>query len=93
MKDLSYPELKAKFQALAEENNSLKTKIVELESALRLTHLSHLVSHPEPTSDPSAPSVSIDISDYGADKPVNHFSPISEKVALFMSLFRGRSDG
>ncbi len=92
MKDLSYLELKNKYESLAEENKSLKVRVVELESALRLTQLSHLVPHPDPTPDPCAPSASIDTSDDGADKPVNHFSPISEKVALFMSLFRGRSD-
>jgi superfamily II DNA or RNA helicase len=92
MKDQSYLELKYKFESLAEENKSLKARILELESALRLTHLSHIVPHPDPTPDPCAPGASMDISVGGADKPVNNYSPISEKVALFMSLFSGRSD-
>ena len=92
MKEFSYLELKNKFQALSEENKSLKARIEELESALSLTHPSHLAPHSDPIPDPCAPSVSMDISVDGAVKPVNHYSPISEKVALFMSLFRGRSD-
>ncbi len=87
MKDLPYPELKDKFQALVEENKSLKARIAELESALRSTQ-----SHPDPTPDLCTPGPSRDILADGADKHVNHYSPISEKIALFMSLFNGRSD-
>ena len=92
MKDLSFQELKDKCAVLSEENKSLKAKILALESALRLTHLSHLAPQPDPTPDPCAPGASIDISADIADKPVNHYSPIGDKVALFMSLFSGRSD-
>jgi hypothetical protein len=86
MNDLSFQELKEKYAVLAEENKSLKARIVELESALRLTHLSHLAPQPDPTPDPFAPGASMDISADIADKPVNHYSPIGDKVALFMSL-------
>ena len=92
MKDLLFQELKDKYAVLAGENKSLKARILELESTLRSTHPSHIVPHPDPTPDPCAPSESMDIFVGGADKPVNHYSPISEKVALFMSLFSGRSD-
>ncbi len=92
MKDVSFKELKDEYAVLAEENKSLKARIEELESALRLTHLSHVVPHPDPTPDPCIPSASVDISVDGADKPVSHYSPISDKIELFMSLFKGRSD-
>lgn len=92
MKDLSFQKLKDKYAVLAEENKSLKARIVELESTLGLTHPAHIPPNPETTSDPCAPSASIDISGDGANKPVNHYSPISDKVALFTSLFSGRSD-
>lgn len=92
MKDLSYLELKDKFQALTEENKSLKARIVELESALPLTHHSHFAPHPDPIPDPCSPGPSRETSADGAAKTVDHHSPITEKIALFMSLFNGRSD-
>jgi len=92
MKDLSYLELKNTYESLAEENKSLKARIVELESALHLIHPSHLVHHTDQAPDPCAPGQRRDNSVDGEDTPVNHYSPIGAKVALFMSLFNGRSD-
>ena len=100
MKTNKYDELKIKYEALLEENKCLKAKIREFEFNSEV-----VISHHEPAQDretlfkaPEKP-VSKQQSDttalndnFSNDKPVTRYSQNHEKVALFMSLFKGRPD-
>jgi len=100
MKTSKYDELKIQYEALLEENKCLKAKIREFEANSEV-----VIPHHEPSQDadtlfqaPEEP-VSKQQSDTTAlndnfpnAKPVTRYSQNYEKIALFMSLFKGRSD-
>ncbi len=108
MNNFKYDELYKKYQGLLEENNRLKSKIKELEAASDSVKsrpntiqtqevLSKEPRQNDPDNDPNKPiekdllEISTD-PDVVSSKSINQFSPKEDKIALFMSLFKGRSD-
>ena len=93
-----YNELKRKYIALLEENEILKAKIRELAPKSETIFSHHkpaksretLFQEPEkPASTPKSGAV---ISEKKYARIVNRYSQNHEKVDLFMSLFKGRTD-
>lgn len=95
-----YDELEKKYKALLEENKCLKAKIQEIE-----TNSEFVIPHPgtvqpweslfqepqEPISNQKSGEADLD-GNFSNDKPVTRYSENDEKIALFMSLFKGRTD-
>ncbi len=96
----TYDELKKKYEALLEENRCLKAEIGKLEARSEIAVLHHEPVQPgetlfQETEEPesSRQSVATTLSDTSDNnKPVNQYSQNHEKIALFMSRFKGRSD-
>ncbi len=100
----NYDELKKKFEALLEENNGLKAKIRKLEAEAKAVIPLHESVRPGETlfQEPKEPessrkSIATDLNDTSCtNKPVacriSMHSQNHEKIALFMSLFKGRTD-
>ena len=100
----NYDELKKKFEALLEENNCLKAKIRKLEADAKAVIPLHESARPGETlfQEPKEPessrkSIATDLNDTSCtNKPVacriTMHSQNHEKIALFMSLFKGRTD-
>lgn len=93
-----YNELKRKYNALLEENKALKAKIRELEPKSETVIFSHktaksgktLFQEPEEPSSSQNPNVKV-----SAESHINlvtRYSQNHEKIDLFMSLFKGRTD-
>jgi len=95
MNDLSYNELKIKYEILIQENKRLKDRIHYLEKT-------HTCSAPCPDTYPLQESLldqpgktMLDQKPAAKElgtKPINKFSLNKEKISLFMSLFNGRND-
>ena len=79
-----YDELEKKYKALLEENKCLKAKIQEIETNAEfvIPHHGTVQSREALFQEPQVPN----------DKPVSLYSESDEKIALFMSLFKGRTD-
>jgi superfamily II DNA or RNA helicase len=100
MTHFKYDELYQKYLNLLEENTCLKAKIKELEA-----EPNSFESHPktfqtqeslfqetwETGSDKQLKEEIIEVDSF-SDKSVNHYSVKDDKINLFMSLFKGRSD-
>ena len=100
MKTSKYDELKNKYEALLIENKYLKAKIQEFESNSEIVIPHHeliqsqgtLFQAPEePVSKQRSDTTTLS-DNYLNDKPVTRCSQNHEKIALFMSLFKGRTD-
>ncbi len=99
MTDDRYNSLKNKYDELLKENEYLREKIRKLESHLNPT--SSIKTGPVQSTQSKQQNgfhfeqKSVDSSEHienCAESTVNQFSPINEKISLFMSLFRGRND-
>ena len=98
--NISYDELKRKYEALLEENKRLKLKLQEFESKAkadispqedvqqREALFQKLEQHPS-NHPPEAACCDYSFNDRGL---VSRYSGNDEKIALFVSLFRGRTD-
>jgi superfamily II DNA or RNA helicase len=100
MNNLKYDELYKKYLNLLEENRCLKAKIKEFEAESNVFE-----SHPKTfqtqnslfeetweTEPDKLPKEGVIETDSFCGKSVNHYSIKDDKIALFMSLFKGRSD-
>jgi len=95
-----YNELKKKYKALLEENKCLKAKIRELEfnSEVVISHhgivqpRESLFQEPEEFFSNQKSGAKTFEDSFSNDKPVTQYSQSHEKIALFMSLFKGRTD-
>lgn len=108
MNDFIYDELFKKYRALLEENEQLKSKIKELEAASdsfkprsKRTQTQEVLFNeiqPAAPNNKTKKPVEKDSLEISADpstifsKPINQYSSKEDKIELFMSLFRGRSD-
>ena len=95
-----YDELKRKYEALLEENKTLKAKIQELESKFEPSIIPQKPAQSKETlsketNDKSSirqpDAVSLEFN-FDNDNRVTRYSRNHEKIALFMSLFKGRAD-
>ncbi len=104
MKTSKYDELRIKYEALLKENKCLKAKIREFESNSEVVIPYHepvqsretLFQNPkEPVSKQQCDATALN-DNFPNDKPVtrqiSRCSQNHEKIALFMSLFKGRTD-
>jgi len=100
MKPMDYNELYKKYQALLIENKKLKANIAELERTFdkpepdAQTSLAHQLSFAEPIEYPKslASNKNLFMDTASSEKRVYKNSSKEEKIALFMSLFKGRND-
>ena len=99
MVDDKYNSLKKKYDELLEENEYLKAKIRKLEfqpnptNSLKTTPIQGTQSKQQKGFHPELNSVAISTNNIAdGTNLVNNFSPINEKIFLFMSLFKGRND-
>ena len=99
MVDDRYNSLKKKYDELLEENEYLRTKIRKLESqpnptiSLKTSPSQSTQSKQQNDVHPELNSVDIPTNNIAdGTNLVNNFSPINEKIFLFMSLFKGRND-
>ncbi|MBT3179086.1 MAG: DEAD/DEAH box helicase family protein [Desulfobacula sp.] len=100
MKTSKYDELKIKYEALLEENKSLKAKIREFDSNSKVIIPHDEAIQPMETlfqelegSVSKQQSDTITLNDnFLNDKPVTRHSLNHEKISLFMSLFKGRKE-
>jgi len=99
MVDDKYNSLKKKYDELLEENEYLKAKIRKLEfqpnptNSLKTTPIQGTQSKQQKGFHPELNSVDIPTNNIAdGTNLVNNFSPINEKIFLFMSLFKGRND-
>ncbi len=93
-------ELEKKYKAVLEENKCLRARVRELEFDLKSLMPHHKTPELQkslfqnlevPFLSPTHDAItSVDIA--FSDKPVDQYSPNNDKIALFMSLFRGRGD-
>jgi superfamily II DNA or RNA helicase len=95
-----YDELEKKYKALLEENKCLKAKIQEIETTSEFGIPHHGTVQPreslfqepqEPISNQKSGEADLD-GNFSNDKSVTRYSENDEKIALFMSLFKGRTD-
>ena len=104
METSKYDELKTKYEALLEENKCLKEKIRKFESNSEVV-ASHneagqlretLFQEPEEPVSNQQPDTTALNDNFPNDKPVirriSRYSQNHEKIALFMSLFKGRNE-
>ena len=84
-------ELNKKYQALLEENRSLKAEIRDLKRQNRFPDCPESVPEMLPLFD-EKPSDSTQSFKIAGDVGVTKLSPASDKIELFMSLFKGRED-
>jgi len=93
-----YDELKRKYTTLLEENKALKAKIRELETKSETTISHHKPVHSRETlfKEPETPASNqksdAEVSTENNANAVTHYSQNHEKIDLFMSLFKGRTD-
>ena len=100
MDTYKYEELKRKYEALLQENEYLKAKIREIESKSGFVHLGHESGHTRQTcsqnleecasSQQSGAKASDD--NFDNEHALTKYSQDHEKISLFMSLFKGRTD-
>jgi len=96
----NYDELKKKYEALIEENKCLKAKIRKLEANSEVVIPHHEPVQPRKTlfqnlkePESSRQSVATTLNDNSCNNIlVTRHSQNHEKIALFMSLFKGRTD-
>ena len=92
----NYHELKKKYQALLKENKFLKAKIRELESSLIPHHKTvkteETLYHDPENAVSCRQSGAAPVINTFNNKPLSQYSRNYEKIALFMSLFKGRTD-
>ena len=99
MTDDRYNSLKKKYDELLEENEHLRAKIRKLESQpnpashIKTNLVQSTQSKQKDAFDFEQESVdSSERSEIHNERAVNQYSPINEKILLFMSLFKGRND-
>ncbi|MCF6249581.1 MAG: DEAD/DEAH box helicase family protein, partial [Desulfobacula sp.] len=100
MKTSKYDELKIKYEALLEENKCLKAKIREFKSNFKVIIPHDKARQPMetlfqelegPISKQQSDTTTLN-DNFPNDKPVTRRSQNHEKIAFFMSLFRGRKE-
>ncbi|KUG05094.1 hypothetical protein ASZ90_017477 [hydrocarbon metagenome] len=95
---MKYEKLLEKYQALLIENNNLKKEIEELEERLDSGKTQPYREDFQAVFDfnsmdsPESESIDQGLSDYLLFSGINYFSEPTEKIRLFMSLFKGRDD-
>ena len=99
MSDERYHSLTKKYNALLEENESLRAKIRELEfqqniyirlkpTPLQKDNLKQRYKFDSGQNSFDSPANT----EFSSENTINQYSPVNEKISLFMSLFRGRND-
>ncbi len=99
MSDDRYDNLKRKYDELQKENEYLREKIQKLESkqkvttSLKVKSVQNTQLKQKEECDPNLKSADTPTNNVNCCAgPINKYSPINEKVSLFISLFKGRSD-